>query len=121
MILLNTIAERIKDLIYDIKDVLSPPRAEADGEEEGATGNPITDLYNKALTHPATTLGLLAAAIGVGATIAYVVAEQRAQKDIAREMEREALRLRKRMRDEALPRVKTYRRKYRRGAKRWLR
>ena len=94
----------------------------SDGED-GSAGNPIVDLYNRAVTHPATTIGLIAAVVGVGAAVAFVLAEQRAQKGIAREVERESQRAKKRLKswtaDEILPRVRDYRRKSPRLIRRW--
>ncbi len=122
------IVERIKQRFGKAEEPLPPQHdnsfydTASDGDE-GSAGNPIVDLYNRAVTHPATTIGLLAAAIGVGAAVAFVLAEQRAQKGIEREVMREGRRAGKRLKlwsdEEALPRVKEYRRKYGRRIKRW--
>ena len=128
--MISNIIDRLKQGFFKARDPLPPQHDDSfydtasDGDDDSG-GNPIIDLYNRAVTHPATTVGLLAAAIGVGAAVAFVLAEQRAQKGIEREVLREGKRAKKRLKswgeDKVLPRIKDYRRKSARRIKGWRR
>ena len=125
----NAIIKQVKHLIERSRRSASPEQSNSfhdtvsDNADE-MVGNPIVDLYNRALTHPVTTIGLLAAGIGVAAALAFIIAEKQAHKGIDRELARSVKRRQRKLRawaeDEITPGVKRYRRRYGKKLRWWM-
>ncbi len=130
---LNKLAPRVMDLLAEnflikaeLKDEPAKPRwdnlfrSASEGKTAAKSGTlpqtPMRSAYTRAITHPTATVGVITAVIGVGAAVAFALAEQRAQRGIEREIARKGMRLGKRVKhwadDEASPRLRKYGRKY---------